>query len=450
VEQSIPGETMRQHYICTNHQGLRVRRDFRLRVRRAAFPILFAASAFVCHQAIADENPDLQLFAADHYAQVHRVETAEALRRLAIQDQAAGLDDELSNLLGSQYAGIWFDAEDGGRVKVGIAPGAAAQAASVQRIVYSYGLTAMTDLVSVRYTEGELQDMQESARRSLDEMIDSGHASTAYNTKSNAVVITAPVRLPSSEETRIQSLARNAWVRVRRVNAPALVGQYDTCNITFCNPPMRGGRGISIGKSGNCTAGFVAQSRTVFDDWWMLTAGHCVFFGGTTWNAQNESGVWSQLGNSAFFSFAGGPGYDAGIIHLNWNSVWMTPPPIAALIVKASANTTYDPTYAIHTTAFSSVGQMICRTGQTTGTECGEVTDLGADFTAGGFTTHNLGEVDVCGSQGGDSGGPMYKIHRAYGLHNGTMSFGPAFCHEYYQGVRGAENIMGVAVFTAP
>jgi len=299
---------MRQHYVCSNHQELRVRSDFRPRVRRAALAILFSASAFICHQAVADENADLQLFAADHYAQVHRVDSAEALRRLAIQDQAAGLDDELSNLLGSQYAGIWFDADDGGRVKVGIAPGAAAQTASVQRIVYSYALTTMTDLVSVRYTEGQLQDMQESARRSLDDMIDSGHASTAYNTKSNAVVITAPVRLPSSEEARIQSLARNAWVRVRRVNAPALMGQYDTCNITFCNPPMRGGRGIAAAKGGNCTAGFVAQSRTVFNDWWMLTAGHCVFFGGTSWNAQNESGVFSLLGSSAFFSFAGGAG----------------------------------------------------------------------------------------------------------------------------------------------
>jgi hypothetical protein len=445
---------MRQHHVCTNHEALQCCGNFRLRVRRAVPQILFSALAFVCYQAVAEENADLQLFAADHYAQVHRVDSAEALRRLAIQDQAAGLDDELSNLLGSQYAGIWFDADDGGRVKVGIAPGAAAQAASVQRIVYSHGLTALTDLVNVRYTEGELQDLQASARRSIDDMIDSGHASTAYNTKSNAVVITAPVRLPASEEAQIQSLTRNGWVRVRRVNAPALMGQYDTCNITYCNPPFRGGRGISIGKSGNCTAAFVAQSRTVFNDWWMLTAGHCVFFGGTTWNAQNESGVWSLLGNSAYYSFAGGPGYDAGIIHMNENSSWMTPMPIAALIVKASANTTYDPTYAIHATAFSSVGQMICRTGQTTGTECGEVTDLGADFTGSGnggtYTTHNLGEVDVCGSQGGDSGGPMYKIHRAYGIHTASMSVGPAFCHEYYQGVRGAENVMGVAVFTAP
>lgn len=445
---------MRQHHFFASHERLRVRGDFRLRVQQAVPAILFGASAFVCHQAVADENADLQLFAADHYAQVHRVDSVEAQRRLAIQDQAAGLDDEVSKLLGSQYAGIWFDADDGGRVKVGIAPRASAQADSVQRIVSAYGLKAMTDLVGVRYTEGELQDLQQSARRLIDDMVDSGHASTAYDTKSNAVVITAPVRLPSSEEARIQSLARNAWVRVRRVGAPALIGEYDACHITFCNPPMRGGRGIAASKGGNCTAGFVAQSRTVFNDWWMLTAGHCVLFGGTSWNAQNESSVFSLLGSSAFFSFAGGPGLDAGIVHINANSVWMTPSPIAALIVKASANTTFDPTYAIHTTAFSSVGQMICRTGQSTGTECGEVTALGADFTGsvGGssFTTHNLGELDVCGAQSGDSGGPMYKVHRAFGIFSGVMSVGPAFCHEYYQGVRAAENIMGVAVFTAP
>jgi len=446
---------MQQRHVRTDHYPSRLDRGARLRARCAALAILCIAPAFVCRPVAADEDADLQLFAAEHYAQVHRVAAAEALRRLAIQDQAAGLDDELSKLLGNQYAGIWFDADDQGRVKVGIIPGAAGQAASVRRIAYSYGLSSMTDLVSVRYSEGELQELQDSARRSLDDLIASGHASTAYNTKSNAVVITAPVRLPSSEEARIQSLARNAWVRVRRVAVPSLVGQYDTCNITYCNPPIRGGRGISIATTGNCTAGFVGLSRTVFNDMWMLTAGHCIFFGGATWNAKDESGTWSLLGNTSFYSFAGGPGLDAGIIHLDTGSFWLAPPPIAALIVKVSANTTYDPTYAIHSTAFSSIGQMICRTGQTTGTECGEVTDLGADFTgsAGGspsYTTHNLGEVDICGAQGGDSGGPMYKVHRAFGLFNASMSFGPAFCHEYYQGVRGAENAMGVGVLTAP
>jgi hypothetical protein len=97
---------------------------------------------------------------------------------------------------------------------------------------------------------------------------------------------------------------------------------------------------------------------------------------------------------------------------------------------------------------------MMCRTGRTTGTECGEVDLLYADETAWGsdgliYSVSNMVEIDVCGAKGGDSGGPMYKNHRAYGIYSGEVDFGPAFCFEWYQGIRGAEKALKVSVLLA-
>jgi hypothetical protein len=85
-----------------------------------------------------------------------------------------------------------------------------------------------------------------------------------------------------------------------------------------------------------------------------------------------------------------------------------------------------------------------------TGTECGIVTELGADESSVGpdgktYTFHHMGKLDVCDSVKGDSGGPLYKTHRAYGIHSGTGD-----CYESYQGVRAAEDALNVKVIVAP
>ena len=87
-----------------------------------------------------------------------------------------------------------------------------------------------------------------------------------------------------------------------------------------------------------------------------------------------------------------------------------------------------------------------------TGTECGTVSELGADETSVGpdgktFKFRNMGEIDVCGAKDGDSGGPLYKTHLAYGILSSTLD-DP--CFEAYQGVRGAEAALNVTVVVAP
>ena len=56
-----------------------------------------------------------------------------------------------------------------------------------------------------------------------------------------------------------------------------------------------------------------------------------------------------------------------------------------------------------------------------TGTECGGLSELDADESSVGpdgktFTFRKMGEINVCGAKNGDSGGPLYKKHRAFGI----------------------------------
>jgi hypothetical protein len=54
-----------------------------------------------------------------------------------------------------------------------------------------------------------------------------------------------------------------------------------------------------------------------------------------------------------------------------------------------------------------------------------------------------MGELEACDAKSGDSGGPLYKNKKAYGIHSSTG--GSIFdCDEFYQGIRTAQNSMKV------
>ena len=414
------------------------------------------AGRSACAQDVSPgESPGLQQLAVAYYANKYRTEPEEALRRITIQDRAAGIENDLVRLLDNHYAGIWYDHADRGRLKIGMTRGAETHADEVRSLVEHYGLSAETDLVPVQFGVSDLEKKQHAVRDEIGELIGSAHALTSYNTRLNKVVVTAIAALPPNEEARLKPLSTIPWVYLRRVEVPTLASVPVSCNVTYCNPPLRGGREMHSSNGFRCTIAFIARDRFIFQQYWAITAGHCIFASGDTkWNARDESGNESLFGNTAFYTFAGGPGADAGIVSIDlWRS-WATPLPIPAVVVKGSAQTAYDPNYAIRATAFSSLGQILCRTGRTTGTECGEVSNLGADETESyngvNYQLRNMGELDVCGAADGDSGGPLYKNSRAFGLLSASINAGPTYCFTTYQGIHGAENLMGVSVLLSP
>jgi hypothetical protein len=417
---------------------------------RVALSLAILTIPALCVRA-DDEDPALQDFAARYYAAKHGVDESEARARIELQDRAAGIEDDLTALLGDLYAGIWYDARDRGRLKIGLTDAARPYLDRVQDLTQRYGVSSDADVVPVRFSEAELVALQARVLVTLGGLVEAGQAITSHDTSINAVLVRALARLSATDEARLSRVASMPGVVVRRLDVPSLVARANTCHITFCNPPLRGGRQIL--SDGMCTAGFMARSHTNPSQLFVLTAGHCIFQSTKTWFARDESSDWHIFGNSAITQFAGGPGLDAGATTLT-GPAWIPPAPLPQVVVKASDQTAYNPNYPIKSDAFSSMGQVLCRTGAWTGTHCAEVSALGADESVstplGTFLLHNMGELDMCIAEDGDSGGPLYKKSRAFGMHSSSLHLAPFSCFESYQGIRGAEKALGVDLLLSP
>lgn len=402
------------------------------------------------------EDPMLQEIAVAHYVKKYRVDPGEAQYRLELQDRAGGIEDDVEALLGDQYAGVWFDHADRGRLKIGITRAAAPRTAELRTLAERYQVEGDFDSVEVRFTLNDLLRAQASARSALTSMISSARAKTGYDPSLNRVVVIALARLTADEESLIRRVQSMPEVNVRRLEIDSLAGRYHTCWVRQCDPPFRGGREIGELDAGSiyvCTAAFTAQDHVHPYRFHVITAGHCIHFGSWwNWASRDESGNWRLFGSSNYKAyFAGSSGRDAGRVRISNDSFWIPPNPAATVVVKASDDTTYNPNYKIRKTSLSNIGMTLCRTGRTTGTECGEVDLLGTDQTAWGtdgkiYSVSNMGELDVCDAEGGDSGGPIFKNHRAYGLFSGSVDVGPAFCWSWYQGIRAAEEFLDVSV----
>jgi hypothetical protein len=421
-------------------------------LRQAAICVSLVLAGRIWAQiSVPGENAQLQQFAAAYYANKHNVSLDVALQRLALQDQAAGIEDVLAAVLGEQYAGIWYDHDDRGRLKIGMTRLAAPLDADVRRVVAGYNLSSLADLVPMQFSLAELLALQDAIRTDILDLIRAGHAQTGYDTKLNRVVVRAIERLPGSEDARIQRWSTLPAVTVLRINLPDLFGQFDSgnCNVTYCDPPLRGGREI-ISNSSICTGAFIARHRVFTDVLLMLTAGHCVFDApGSSWSARDEAGIVSTFGPNYGYYF---PGRDAGAIEIL--PLRGSLPPLPSVVVKGSANTTYDPNYQIRFTSLSNMGQLLCQTGRTTGTLCAEVSGLGTDHVGidafgGIYPVHQMGELDQCLTTNGDSGAPVYKKGRAYGIVSGSSNHPPIHCNTFYQGIRGAQDLLDVDILLA-
>ena len=94
-------------------------------------------------------------------------------------------------------------------------------------------------------------------------------------------------------------------------------------------------------------------------------------------------------------------------------------------------------------------GIWLCHTGLRSGTVCGTVTGIfvsvryvrRSDMAPYPFTMTAMMESNAC-SQPGDSGGPHFKVHIAYGIHSGGAIDGS--CSSVIQPIQQAENLLNV------
>jgi hypothetical protein len=397
--------------------------------------------------AAESEDPPLQRLAAEHYAGKYDVSVEEATLRVGLQDRAAGIDDRLAQVLGPDFAGLWYDHADRGRLKIGLTRAGEVRTAEVTRVINEFALGDEAQMVPVRFSIAELERKQESIRESLMAMVSSGHALTSYNPRLNSIIVETLNVLPPAEETLIRQVSTQEGVTIRRTGATTLAGETLSCIINFCDPPLRGGRWMD-----GCTAGFMARHKVNTSHILVLTAGHCIAHRGlsSVWWTRDEAASWQEIGPGYGYTFGGGPGRDAGVIFVDPAKFWATPAPVPRVVVKDSPLTSYDPNYKIKHDSGSVLGQLLCVTGGRSGTHCAEVSDLGSDFlTEDGFVLKNLGELDWCQAMSGDSGAPIYKAKRAYGLLVGHVD-STFHCFTAYQGVRGAQAGLNVGILLSP
>jgi hypothetical protein len=247
-----------------------------------------------------------------------------------------------------------------------------------------------------------------------------------------------------------------------RLGSALFVEEYETpphegaCTIAlppYCDPPLRAG--IAIDYPADCTGGFPARSRSD-NKLYLFTAGHCTRNRPDTWWTWFPDGSQHDIGPVHNCIAGVGPanncqqGYgDYAILRVLNPSGWEQGR--GWVFVRDSESfdgvegTTRDPSYEINDVSRVGDGWRVCKSGRH-GTSCGRVFDLGYSYTeAGGYTYRYLARADYCW-RGGDSGGPIYAYHHAYGIHHG----GVALCTGYIQSIVNAQDGMNVDIILSP
>jgi streptogrisin C len=439
--------TVREELLVTGEVTPRTRMTpFRI-TAVAALGALLAVSAAVPQTHAAAVSAATWNPAAVALADEWRVPIEEAAARIDRQAASAALADSARTAFGSRFGGAYLDQARGGVLVVGFVGSVPSD--ELGRLAERHGLRGKIVGTTVAHSQDRLEAAVASLSTGLTEA--NRHAEVplqvALRLDLNAVELSQPATARLTDGQRrfiVDASARfgSLLAHERADSAP----QVAACNFPNCDSPLRGGVNIH-----GCTAGFITQSK-VDTKKYVLTAGHCVDDGGTK---HTHLANLDEVDIGPVHNYTFGPGGDMGIIRILDTGYW---DPKAWVYVTASNGgypTTKNESYTISGTGYSSalIGEYLCKTGKTSGTTCGKVEAIGVtvNYSASGVTVHGLGRAKIHTCKG-DSGGPLYVQHIAYGLVSGiTLYPGDTQCGgtTYYQGVKGAADAMNVFLLTA-
>lgn len=297
--------------------------------------------------------------------------TAEQVRtRLAQEEEARGAEVVARKLLGSAYAGSWFD-EGSGRLVVAAA-GDTADVAGLD-----------VKIVPVARTLAQLDAAKAGIDRLAGKAAPSAVNGWYVDVRTNTVVVTV-------NRTKLDDAAK-AFVAA----AQAAYGAVRVVEEDHSPRPLAdvvGGWPYWINYGGRCSIGFAVHGGFV-------TAGHC----------GRPGDIASDSAGAVLGSFAGSffPGYDYAFVRTNagvnlwgyvegYNGYW----------------------YYVHGSAQVPVGSGICRSGSTTGMWCGSIVARGQTVNYPQGVVYNLTRTTVC-AEPGDSGGSWLSSNHAQGVTSG-------------------------------
>ncbi|APU12480.1 MULTISPECIES: S1 family peptidase [Actinoalloteichus] len=293
---------------------------------------------------------------------------AQATARIAQEAVAVTAESTLRGTLGTTFGGAVFDAELG-KLVVGVTDAASADAVRAAGAVPTV----------VEFSASEL-DAIKAQIDALD--VPAGVNSWGVDPADNSVVVT------------LDSSAIDAATEAFVAEASALSDAVTIAEEAGSPVPLAdiiGGDPYYFGGS-RCSIGFSVEGGYV-------TAGHCGTVGTATQGSDN-----SPLGTVAGSTF---PGADMGWVETNSN--W-TPTPLV--------NDYEGGTVTVTGSSEAAVGASVCRSGSTTGWQCGEIEGKGQSVSYPQGTVAGLTQTSAC-AEGGDSGGSWLSGTEAQGVTSG-------------------------------
>ncbi|MQA15215.1 MAG: trypsin-like serine protease [Pseudonocardiaceae bacterium] len=303
--------------------------------------------------------------------------------RLASQADAAVTRSAMLGMLGGTFGGAWFDAATSRLVVATTDPAqrGAIRAAGARPVVVTQGLAALD----------AVKDSLDAHAGSVPDAVTGWYVDPA----SNSVVVAA------TDPAAARAFAAEAGVgpvRVERVTQrPRLMSD------------LVGGEAIYSEEQARCSVGFSATSG---DAGYVITAGHCTDLGGT-WSGADRT----PIGPVTETSF---PGNDYGLIRVD-SPAWTLTSQFAGQgrqLTEITGSTE------------APVGASVCRSGSTTGYQCGEIMAIDQSVNyANGDVVSGLTRTSACAERG-DSGGPFVSGTQAQGV----LSGGSGSCFLIFQG----------------
>ncbi|GAA2799128.1 S1 family peptidase [Kribbella solani] len=243
-------------------------------------------------------------------------------------------------------------------------------------------------------------------------------AGTAWMTKPDGtVVVSYDPTVTGTKLTKLTGLTKQLGSNVTLEKLPGKLQKY-----------ISGGM-ATYGGEYKCTVGFNVQRRGKY---YFLTAGHCGV----------DAARWYQDPNHRVYAgavhHASYPWNDYALVVYRTDIKMKTPGGSVYLYNGRSQDITKAMT--------PGVGQLVYRSGATSGLHSGRVTGLNAVVNYGDGRVAGLIRTNVCAEQG-DSGGPLFYRQWAFGLTSGGSGDCKSGGVTYFQPVVEALNAYGVYIY---
>lgn len=348
--------------------------------RASVFCIAAAVATLSSGAALAadEASPELK-FAMQRDLGIFPGQIAQYLQteKLA-RSQAAAIEREL----GSNFAGSWIERNQDGSFKVVAATAGARKSSAIGGV----------ELRTVRHSLKQLQnsmDLLDAASNARIKGISkplTGVQSWYVDPVNNAVV----VRVDQGASERAVDFVALSGADAGAVRVEEVPGTLQTsANIV-------GGIEYSINNASLCSVGFSVTRGTTKG---FVTAGHC----GTVGAVVRIGGA--QVGSFAARAF---PGNDRAWVSLS-----------ASNTLQAAVSNYSGGTVAVRGSAEAAVGAAVCRSGRTTGYQCGTITakNVTANYAEG--AVRGLTQGNACMGRGDSGGSWITSAGQAQGVMSG-------------------------------